>query len=195
MYNLHAVAGISAGVLALIGFIPYIVATLKGKNRPNRATWIIWAVVSVILLFSYKSAGATFALWTSVANCIAFGAVLLLLFKYGEGGWNLFDAICLGAAGFALLLWWFFKSPLPALYLSILIDLIGALPTLKKAAQDPQSENRLTWILFWAANTLNLFAVHKWNMAMAAYPVYLFFISGTILFLIVLRSRPKKNSP
>ncbi|MDO8519167.1 MAG: hypothetical protein Q7T11_03270, partial [Deltaproteobacteria bacterium] len=80
MLDLHALAGRSAGVLALAGFIPYVLATLKGKNRPNRATWIIWASVGLILLFSYKSAGATHTLWTSVANCIAFGAVLILLF-------------------------------------------------------------------------------------------------------------------
>ncbi|MDO8519474.1 MAG: hypothetical protein Q7T11_04865, partial [Deltaproteobacteria bacterium] len=95
------------------------------------------------------------------------------------------DALCLSAAGIGLLLWWVFNSPLPALYLSMAIDFVGALPTLKKSYLDPQSEDRLTWILFWAANTLNLFAIQQWTLAMAAYPLYLFFISGAILFLLL----------
>lgn len=188
-FHLHSFAGKTAGILSFIGFIPYFISAIRGKNRPNRATWIIWAVVGCIFLASYKSAGATDALWLSLANVIAFGSIVLISFKYGEGGWASFDIACLLGAAFGLFLWWYFSSPLPALYISILIDFIGALPTIKKSYVDPAGEDRLSWILFWIANTVNLFAVQEWNLAMAAYPIYLFFISGLLALILIFRRK------
>lgn len=184
---IHSLAGKIAGLVSLLGFIPYIIATLKGRNRPNRATWIIWTVVGVALLASYRAAGATDAIWVTVANVIAFGAVVIVSIKHGEGGWNFFDVGCLVGAAGGFGLWWYFESPLPTLYISIVIDLIGALPTLKKSYINPAGEDRLTWTLFWAANTLNLVAVSQWNFAMAAYPIYLFLISGTMVLILYVR--------
>ncbi len=194
IFHFHSFMGITAGFLSFIAFIPYILSTLKGKNRPNRATWIIWTIVGVILLFSYKAAGATDALWVSIANVLAFGMVLSLSFKYGEGGWNSFDLLCLTGAAIGLFLWWYFSSPLPALYMSILVDLIGAIPTFKKSYLDPAGENLLSWILFWIANTLNLFAVQEWNMAMATYPIYLFLLTGALALILVFR-RQSESPP
>jgi len=189
---LHFWAGKIAGIVSLIAFIPYCISAIQGKNRPNRATWFIWFFVSLILLASYRSAGATDAIWVSVANVFIIGLVALLSIKYGEGGFNLFDISCFLGAMVGLVLWWFLRSPLPALYISVIIDFIGALPTLKKSYLNPHEENRLTWALFWLANTINLFAINQWTWAMAAYPLYLFFISGTILWILVFRS--EKNT-
>lgn len=188
-FDYHAWAGKSAGILSFIGFIPYIISAIRGTNRPNRATWIIWSVLGVILLASYRSAGATDAIWLSVANVIAFGAILIISFKHGEGSWDRLDLFCLSGAAFGLFLWWYLKSPLPALYLSVLIDLIGALPTFKKSYLDPVHENKLAWIIFWSANTVNLFALREWSMAMAAYPVYMFLLSGALAILLIVRQK------
>ncbi len=188
-FDFHSIAGLCAGILSFLGFAPYIISTLKGKTRPNRATWIIWTVIGVLLLLSYRSAGATHALWLSAANVIAFCVIILLLFKYGEGGWETLDIACLVGAALGLLLWWYFSSPLPTLYLSILIDFVGALPTLKKSYQNPEGEDSLTWKIFGAANTLNLFAIEEWSFKMAAYPLYMFCISGSIALILILRKK------
>lgn len=188
-FNFYSWAGKSAGLLSLVAFIPYIVATVKGKNKPNRATWIIWGLVGFVLLASYKTAGATHAIWPSVANVLGMVLIIILSFKYGEGGFNVLDGGCLTAALTGLFFWWYFQSPLPALYLSVGIDLIGAIPTLKKSYLNPAGEDWLTWILFWAANILNLFAIEKWNLAMALYPLYLFLISGAMVVILTARRK------
>lgn len=187
-FSFHSIAGISAGIISFLAFVPYILSSLRGKNKPNRATWIIWAILGVILLGSYKQAGATHALWLSVANVLAFGAVVIISIRHGEGGWSLLDLSCLAAAGLGLFLWWYFSSPLPALYLSVVIDFIGAIPTLKKSYLKPHEENRIAWILFWIANTINLLALEKWNLAMSLYPLYMFGITGTVALIITFRS-------
>ncbi len=100
----HCLAGKIAGLLAMGGLIPYCLAIFRGTNRPNRASWIIWLIVGFVLLASYKEAGATDALWVSMANVITLGVIVLLSLKYGEGGFGVFDLTCLTAAAFGLLL-------------------------------------------------------------------------------------------
>ncbi|QQR81293.1 MAG: hypothetical protein IPJ69_03925 [Deltaproteobacteria bacterium] len=184
LFTLHSLSGKIAGIVALLGFAPYILSTIKRKNKPNRATWIIWFVVSLILLTSYRSAGATDTLWVSMTNVIFCGTVAILSIRYGQGGWNFFDLCCLCGAGIGLFLWWYFKSPLPTLYISLVIDAIGALPTLKKAYHHPKSEDAVSWILFWIANTINLFAIETWAPQISLYPLYLFLISGMMVGIL-----------
>jgi len=182
-----ALVGKIAGALSFSAFIPYIVSTLRGINRPNRATWIIWTAVGISILLSYSAAGAKETVWVAAANLAAFGLVLILSFKYGEGGWNLFDAVCLGGAAFGFALWWWFQSPLPTLYSGIFVDLIGALPTLRKSYYDPKSEDLLAWVLFFVANALNLLAIREWNLAIASYPVYMSFITFLVMAILLVR--------
>ena len=84
----------------------------------------------------------------------------------------------------SLLLWALTGNPLVALGLNILVDLIGALPTVRKAWSDPGSEDRLAWGLFFAANAVNLAAVEAWTFSGAGYPVYLFGITGLVSALL-----------
>lgn len=185
----YELIGKTAGVLSLLAFIPYIVATLRGRNRPNRATWIIWSAVGVSLLASYVAAGARETVWVTAANLAAFVFILILSAKYGVGGWTVFDGLCLFGAAFGFVLWWWFDSPLPTLYSGLFVDFVGALPTIRKSWVQPESEDLLTWVLFVAANALNLFALREWNLVMASYPVYMVFISGLMVAVLVLRRK------
>ncbi len=188
--DLHTLAGIIAGVLSLLAFVPYVLSTLRGKNRPNRATWIIWTAVGVSLLASYAAAGARETVWVAAANLLAFFAVLALSLKYGEGGWTTFDIACLLGAAFGFALWWWFDSPLPTLFSGLFIDLVGALPTVKKAWSNPESEDLLAWILFCVANAINLLAIREWSVVVASYPVYMVFITLVLVAILIMRRKP-----
>lgn len=191
------IIGKIAGGLSLLAFVPYVLSTLRGVNRPNRATWVIWTAVGISLLASYAAAGARDTLWVSIGNLTAFIAVLLLSFKYGEGGWTPLDIGCLIAAAFGFALWWWFDSPLPTLYSGLFIDFVGAVPTIKKAWIDPRSEDLSAWILFFVANSLNLFAIREWSVAIASYPVYMVFITFLLMAILLVRRawKPGTSSP
>ena len=189
--SLAAAAGRLAGLLSLAAFVPYIVTTLRGRTRPNRATWWIWTINGLVLGASYWATGATHTLWVPVSYVIGPVVTAILSLKYGEGGWTGFDRACLTAAGVSLLLWWTFSTPLVALLMTLSVDFSGALPTIRKAWHDPSGEDRLAWALFIAGNAANLFAVERWSLGVAIYPVYMFLASGTIAAL-VLRPRPRQ---
>ena len=188
-------AGLLAGLIGFLAFIPYIVSILGKKTTPNKATWIIWAVLGVIIAASYYAAGARDTAWTPIAYAIGMILVAALSLRYGEDGWTALDKCCLAGAGMGLILWAATSNPLFALYLTIIIDAIGGVPTLKKAYERPQSEDRLTWAMFFLANLVNLFAIGSWSLQVLSYPVYVLILSFSMNCILFFRSgqSPKKS--
>lgn len=66
MHDIAPLAGLAAGALALVAYIPYVVSILRGNTKPNRATWFIWAVIGAILGASYYASGAEHTAWVTV---------------------------------------------------------------------------------------------------------------------------------
>ena len=194
MPPLAVLAGRLAGLLSLAAFVPYILTTLRGQTRPNRATWWIWTTNGLVLGASYYSSGAENTVWVPVSYVVGPLVTALLAIRHGEGGWSPFDRNCMLLAGSGLLLWWLFESPLVALVMTLGVDFSGALPTIRKAHRAPETEDRLAWALFIVGNTVNLLAVERWQFAIAVYPVYMFLASGTIAAL-VLRPRGTSATP
>ncbi|OGE84246.1 MAG: hypothetical protein A3B23_00430 [Candidatus Colwellbacteria bacterium RIFCSPLOWO2_01_FULL_48_10] len=184
--------GILAGVLTIIEFVPYIYSIVKGKTKPERASWSIWALVTAIGLASFYSSGARETIWMLVAYVAATITVSLLSIRYGVGGWTKFDRYIIFSCALCLVVWWLTGSPLIALAMTITIDALAALPTIRKTYYHPESEDRLAWVISLSAGGLNLLAVEKWDFAHASYPIYLFIMIGIVTELI-LRPRHRRH--
>ncbi|MGL5806647.1 MAG: hypothetical protein ACRC11_14630, partial [Xenococcaceae cyanobacterium] len=164
---------------------PYTVTILRGKTKPSRTTWWIWTIVGFLLVASYYSSEAINTIWVPVCVAIGHLIIAILSIKYGEGGWKFFDRLCILGTGMSLILWWRYDSPLIALLLNIVIDFLGALPTLVKSYYKPETEDPCPWIIFLAAHTLNLFALNNWSFKVSVYPLYLFCVVATIVILLL----------
>lgn len=184
MLTWQAIIGPIAGIIGLIGFFPYFLEIFRGQTKPNRASWWIWGILGVILGISYYSSGATHSIWVPLCYAVCQLVTATLSLKFGEGGWSRLDLQCLIGAGISLLLWWILDSALIAMMACLVIDLFGAVPTLKKSYLKPDSESFLSWSIFFIANSLNLLAIGQWNFALSAYPLYLFFLSGSLVFIL-----------
>lgn len=172
---------IIGALIYVIAFSRYIYSTLKDKNKPNRATWFIWAFLGFILLFSYYSGGARETLPLLIVNQLGMCIIFLISLKFGEGGYTKFDLFCLAGAFVSILVWLISNNPLYALLLGILTDSFGALPTIKKSIEDPLHEDKITWFLFLLGNSFNFLAIKTWNFEIYIYPLYMvllcFFVS------------------
>jgi uncharacterized protein with PQ loop repeat len=182
--NIQNMLGPVAGLISLLGFIPYIVEIWRGKTRPNRATWWIWTVVGAMLCASYYASGARHSIWVPISYTVGPFITALLSLKYGEGGFDRFDQRCLAIALLSLVAWWLIRAPLLVLVMNIGVDLMGALPTLRKAYRAPETESGLSWGIFLVANALNVCAIGTWSAATALYPIYLVALSGILVALL-----------
>lgn len=184
MFDWRNIVGIGAGIFSLLGFVPYIVTILQGKTSPNRASWSIWASLGIVLAVSNYSAGAKETMWLLTAYAFCQITIAVLSLKYGEGGWNTFDRTCLLGAFISIVLWQLFDSPLIAITISIAIDSLGALPTIKKSYLQPETEDLFSWLMFWVAGTLNICALSRWTVELAAQPIYLFSFNSIVVILL-----------
>lgn len=196
MFDWRNIVGIGAAIFSLLGFVPYIVTILQGKTSPNRASWSIWASLGIVLAVSNYSAGAKETMWLLATYAFCQITIAILSLKYGEGGWNTFDRTCLLGAFISIVLWQLFDSPLIAITISIAIDSLGALPTIKKSYLQPETEDLFSWIMFWTAGTLNICALSQWTVELAAQPIYLFTFNSivvTLLLIPTIQSRRNKR--
>jgi hypothetical protein len=175
--------GIIAGILAIGGYIPYIYSILAGKTRPNRATWFIWTIVGGLLAFSYIAEGDQNSIWLPLGYFLGPLMVAILSLRYGYAEWTRLDTFCIIAAAISIVPWILSDNATMTLLINLAIDSTGAIPTLVKTYREPETEDLTAWMIFFIANTLQLFAISMWNLA-ALYPVYLFLLAGSIVLFI-----------
>ena len=181
----YEIIGIIAGVLAIGGYIPYIIAILRGETQPNRATWFIWTIVGGLLAFSYLYEGDQNSIWLPLGYFFGPLIIAILSLRYGYATWTRLDTICIVAAIISIIPWALSHDATATLLINVLIDSTGAIPTLVKTYREPETEDFIAWMVFFIANTLQLFAISMWNIA-AIYPIYLFFLAGAIVAFIVM---------
>lgn len=181
--HIHTLIGAGAGLIGLLAFIPYSISTVRGITKPNCATWLIWTLVGGLLAVSFASEGDIHAIWVPICYFIGPLLITILSLRYGHTSWNKLDTICVIAAIISLIPWFLAKNAILTLLINVLIDSTGAIPTLVKTYHEPETEDFTAWLFFLIANTFNLFAITKWNLA-DIYPVYLFILSAVMIGLI-----------
>lgn len=193
--TIQALFGIVAGILSVITSVVYIRSIFKGETKPDRVTWWVLGFVSAMIAASYWASGARETIWLPVAYAGSFLIVAVLSLKYGEGPvyLNTLDRVSLGGAFASAIVWWSFKSPVPALFMNILTEFIGLVPTINKSYQRPWTESKISWVLATVASLLNVLAIGEWTIAIALYPIYVFVTNAFIAYFIVSR-RAKRVS-
>lgn len=173
-----------AGVLMIAGFVPYIRAILRGDGdaKPSKASWIIWTLNDTILAAGMYAAGA---LNGQILGAIT-GAwtVVLLSLKYGTPGWTRLDKLSLIGASAALLLWVTFRNPMLGIIMSASMLIIGSIPTIVSAWENPRRENRTGWMLWWLSCVFAVLAIPQWTFADAAQPMAFFTIETTMMIIL-----------
>ncbi len=185
------ILGIVAGIIAFSAYVVYVVSILRGKTKPNRATWWIWTFMGLVVGLSYYFAGARNTIWVPFVEFIGPLSIALLSVKYGEGGLdNKTDLVCLFGAIFSIILWIIFGNPVIALVTNLAVDSFALVPTIKKSYLRPEGEDFWAWFGTGIADTLNLFAVERLTFAILVYPIYMLVSDLIIIFILFLR---KKN--
>jgi hypothetical protein len=74
----EALAGIGAGILALIGYPSYLRGVRAGTTRPAIASWWAWLLSAVVVTAGQLSARSGWALLLAVAQTTGLGAIAVV---------------------------------------------------------------------------------------------------------------------
>lgn len=182
--------GYTSGILFMLSIIPYARSILRGETKPQRMTWLIWMVLVFIAFFSQLAKGATWSLLLTAGDGVAIIITFILSVKYGVGGLRKIDILSLFGACLGLILWYFTNEPTFALFLIILVDIIGANLTIIKTWKNPETENWVAWIMCGVGGVFGILSVGSFNFILLAYPVYICLTNSIVGIIVLIR---KKN--
>lgn len=178
---------ILSAVISISGSSAYIFDTLKGKTKPNRVSWFMWAAAPLIATGAALYASAD--IWVTVRTFLAGFMPLIILvcsFVNKQSYWKLtkFDLVCGACSLLALVVWFFANSPVMAILLLAIGDGLAALPTISKAWKYPETETGFTFLMGLLATVIIFPSIPIWNIQNSAFQIYLLVVNIFIVFSI-----------
>jgi hypothetical protein len=178
-----------AAALGLAGSVRYAVATLTGSAQPNLVTFSLWAAAPLIGFFAQLDAGVGLPAVTTLAAGLGPLVVVAagLAGRHGRARIGVFDVACAVVSVAALAVWLGLGQAPPAVFVAVAADGIAALPTIRKAWWDPDSENVLFYVLVGSGATLTLLTITSREPAAWAFALYILLLC--VLLVVVVTTR------
>jgi hypothetical protein len=183
------VLGVLAALVGIADTVPYVRDTVRRSTRPHRGTWLIWAVLALVVCFSQRADGASWSLLMAGTQAVLTTAIFVLAVRLGTGGVSATDALMITVAAAGVAGWLIADAPVVATLCVVAADLIAAAMMVPKTYRDPGSETLSTFAFASVSGALAMGAVGAIEPALLLYPAYFCLVNGAIAVLICLRRR------
>ncbi len=172
--------------IQLAGVSFYVKDTIRGKSKPNRMTWLLWAAAPLIAAAAAFADGVGWAALPVFMSGFGPFLVLLASFINPNSYWRLhtFDYICGVCSALALILWALTAEPIVAIIFAILSDGLAVVPTLIKSWKYPETETGIAYVMSLLAVLTSFAAVKTWSFSAIAFPIYLVVAILVLIFAI-----------
>lgn len=185
--NFSTMFALLSAVVGLFTFAPYIRDIFLGKTTPHSYSWLIWATLQITGATAMFNSNAGWGITPLVMGAALCVSVFLLSLKYGTKNVTRFDAICLVSALAVFCFYLVTKEALVSIILVSVIDVIGFLPTFRKAYEEPHSETVSTYILSAVADGLALGALSSFSLTNTLYLFTLIVVDSACSVMILNR--------
>ena len=189
MTGIAPVFGVLAAVVGIADTVPYVRDTLGRSTRPHRGTWLIWAVLAIVVCLSQRADGASWSLVMAGTQVVVTTAIFVLAIRLGTGGISAIDALMIGVAAAGVAGWLVVHEPMVATLCVVGADLIAAAMMVPKTYRDPHSETLSTFALASLGGALAVGAVGVVEVSLLVYTVYYCLVNGAMALLIHRRRR------
>ena len=180
---------IIGAVIAALGTVPYLVDIVRGKTKPNIVTWLTWTMLTAISGAAALVAGEPKTAAFLFGNSLCTGLVVVLGLKYGTAKFSRFDVACQVSAVLGLVFWLVFNSPTIGIVVPLVVDFIGALPTVRHSWLKPAEETWQAFMVGVIAPMFTIASLTRFNIASLAFPLYLFIANTALVVIIVIRRK------
>ena len=176
---------LAAGAFLVAAYI-YVRSMLNGKVKPNRVSWLLWAIAPLIGSAAAVSNGAGLAVVP--VFMAGFVPLLILVASFAVEGahWKLgkLDYACGLLSILAIVFWAMTSDPDVAILFAILSDALASVPTLIKGWQYPETESAWPYLVGIFGGFTSFLAITAWTFSQYAFPTY-FVIVSTLLVLSI----------
>lgn len=187
--SIKTIFGLVGVVLGFVCYMPYFVDTLKGRTTPHVYTWFILGTLGVIGSGLQAGDAAGAGAWVTLAAAIMAYTAFGLGLRVGATQITWMDTLFFVLALIALFLWLVARQPILSVILISITDLLGFVPTIRKAWQKPYSETALTFRLLAVRQIFALLAIERYTFVTMLYPVVVLLEAGLFSVMLSLRRR------
>jgi hypothetical protein len=172
--------------LNAIGSSTYVWATIKGRTRPNRVTWLLWALAPLIAFAAEVGEGVGVSSLMTFMVGFSPLCVFVASFINRASYWKItrLDVACGALSVAALVMWSLTRTAAVAIVFSVLADAVAGVPTVIKAYREPATESGTVFLTAAISAAITMLTLDTWGIADAAFPLYIFLI-GSVLFVLI----------
>ena len=182
------ILAIVAIILTCIGFLPYIRSILLGTIKPHVISWVIWGSVTVFVFFAQVSDGGGAGAWPiGFTGVISILVAFIAYFKTSVIHIDKLDWFFLLLALSSLPLWSYTSNPLWAVVILTTSEVLGFIPTIRKAYIRPFEESLLFFIIFSMRNTVSILALENYTLTTLLFPVTTTIACLTLIIIVISR--------
>lgn len=176
----------AAAAATLIAAFVYIRSMFRGGAKPNRISWLMWAIAPFIATAAAVSDGVGISVLPVFMAGFSPFLIFTASFLTKKAYWKLskFDYVCGILSALALLLWYATKNPNVAIVFAIASDGLATIPTLTKAWKYPETESVWPFITGMFGASSSLAAATLWTFSEYAFPAYLLMANFMVLAAI-----------
>lgn len=184
-------------LIGAVGSIAYLIATLKGKVKPNRVSFLLWAIAPLIAFAAMKAKGVGLESLMTLSVGVFPLMIFIASFTNKEAEWKLsgFDVLCGFLSVVGLILWRLTREGNVAIVFSIVADGLAAVPTVVKAYKYPETEVAWPWIMTSIGVVITLLTLTRITLANSAFNIYILIANTTIFALVYSKVGKKKLLP
>lgn len=177
---------ILGALLSFSGGLNYLINTIKGKTKPNRVSWFLWALAPMIAFAAEIDKGV--GLTSLMTFMTGFNPLLIIIasFLNKKSYWKLnkMDYVYGSISLFAILIWQITGEGNLAILFAILADGLASIPTVIKSYHHPETESGLIFLFGMINAGITLLTIKDWTFAHWGFPVYIFLICVILYSLI-----------
>jgi hypothetical protein len=173
---------VMGGVLYLAGALPYMYLIYKRKIRPQRASWLIWLLVAVVLVINSVGTNILLFYMFQAVCCLL---VFILCLRSGIGGLSKVDIASIAICVAAIVAKQSLGSGLISVVLASLVEVIAFYLSFVKLLHHPGTESIFQWIISALAGMLAFASLKQFNLQGALYPTVIVVANIVVAILIL----------
>ncbi len=176
--------------LTFIAFYPYIRSIQKGKTKPHVFSWVIWGSTTfVVFLAQLADKGGAGAWPIGVSGIITIYVALLAYIKKSDITITRTDWLFFLTAMTSLPLWYLTSDPLSAVVILTTVDLLGFVPTFRKAYASPFEEKLTFFVLVAVRNLIAILALAHYSLTTVLFPALTAIACLVFIVMVMYRRR------
>jgi hypothetical protein len=179
--------------IAAVGTAFYLRDTLRGTTKPNRVTWLLWAVAPLLAAAVELQEGVGLrALPTFMVGFMPL-LVFIASFHNPASVWRIrrIDYACGLMSVVGTVVWLVTRNGVLAISAAIIADFLAGVPTVMKSWTHPETETVHSYIGAVVSMAIVLLTIDHWTFDVAAFPAFIVCMGSVEIFLVGFEPGPR----